>query len=111
MPTSLFDVIRLRNFESLRAFLYVLAPTVLVATGVAHSDLWIGLVLAVLAPALSAINSVDRFRTWFYGVLTAAQALLLGLHVLTDAQLTPWLSVIGAVVGGGLAASHVRSTE
>ncbi|OBY33437.1 hypothetical protein [Mycolicibacter kumamotonensis] len=106
---DIFDVIRLRDLNSLRAFLYTLTPVVLLALGVSNSQLWIGAALAVLSPSLAAINSVNGFRTWFYGVLAAVQALLVGLHVFTDAQLSPWIAVITAVVGGAVATSHVRT--
>lgn len=103
---SLFSV---RTWPQLRAFLYVLVPVVLVALGVGHADLWIGLALAVLAPALASVNTVDGFRVWFYRVLAAGQVVLLGLNVFTDAQITPWLSVVAAVVGGGVAAANVHA--
>lgn len=102
--TSIFSV---RSWEQLRAFLYVLVPVVLLALQVSHAELWSGLVLAVLAPALSAVNTVSGFRTWFYSVLAAGQAVLLGLNVFTEAQISPWISVVGAVVGGAVAAPRV----
>ncbi|QDH91872.1 hypothetical protein SEA_PHRAPPUCCINO_197 [Mycobacterium phage Phrappuccino] len=107
---SVFDVIKLRDFETIRAFLYVVVPVVLTALSVNHADLWIGLALAVLAPALSAANSVAGFRTWFYGVLAAGQAVLLGLNLFTDVQVSVWVSVIGAVIGGGVATSRLTTT-
>lgn len=106
---SIFDVVRSRNAETVRSFLYVLVPVVLVALQVDHADLWIGLALAALAPALAAIKSVDSFRTWFYGVLAAGQSVLLGLNLFTEAQITPWIAVTGAVVGGAVAASNVHA--
>jgi len=105
---SIFDVIRLRNFDTLRSFLYVLVPVVLVALNVGHADLWVGLALAVLAPALAAVNTENGFRTWFYSVLAAGQAVVLGLDVLTQAQVSVWIPVIGAIVGGAVSASRVR---
>jgi hypothetical protein len=110
VPTSIFDVVKLRDFNTARAFLYVLAPTLIAALQVSHTDLWVGLALAVLAPTLSAINTVDGFRTWFYSVLAAGQAVLLGLDVFTEAQISPWVSVIGALVGGTVATSHLHET-
>lgn len=105
---SIFDVIRLRDFNSLRAFLYVLVPALIVALGVANAELWVGLAAAVLSPLLASANTVDGFRKWFYNALAAGQALVLGLNVLTEAQVSVWIPVIGAVVGGAVAASHVN---
>lgn len=102
--TSVFSV---RSWDQARAFAYVIVPVLVVALGVAHADLWVGLALAVLAPALASVKSVDGFRTWFYRVLAAAQAVLLGLDVFTEAQISLWIPVIGAVIGGGVAASNV----
>lgn len=104
--TSVFSV---KSWPQLRAFLYVVAPLVIAATVPTHTVEWVGLAVAVLAPALAAVNSVDGFRTWFYGVLTAGQTVLLGFNVLTDQQVTPWLSVVTAVVGGGVAAANVHA--
>jgi hypothetical protein len=103
---SIFDV---RDWATARAFAYVLVPVVLTALVSSHTDLWVGLALAVLAPALASVNTVDGFRTWFYRVLAAGQAVLLGFNVFTDAQLSPWIAVIGAVVGGGVAVSNLRA--
>lgn len=107
MSPTIFDVITLRNWNAVRSFLYVLVPVVLAALNVSHNELWIGLVLAVLAPTISAINTASGFRTWFYGVLAAGQALLLGLNLLTDAQISPWIPVVGAVIGGTMANTHL----
>lgn len=104
--TSVFSV---KSFAQLRAFLYVVAPLIIAATVVTHTDAWIGLALAVLAPALATVKSVNGFRTWFYGVLTASQTVLLAFNVFTEQQITPWLSVIGAVIGGGVAAANVHA--
>lgn len=106
--TSVFSV---KSWAQLRALLYVVAPLVIAATVTTHATEWIGLVTAVLAPALAAVNSVDGFRTWFYGVLAAGQAVLIGLNLVTDQQVAPWLSIIGAVLGGGVAAANVYSTR
>lgn len=104
---SIFDVLKLRNWDSLRAFLYVLAPVVLIAFGA--DNLWLELAAAVLAPALMAVNSVEGFRTWFYSVLAAGQAVVIGLGLLDVAQVTPWVNVIAAVVGGTVAIPNVRA--
>lgn len=108
---SLFDVVRLRDWNTLRAFLYVLVPVVVTALGVSNSPLWIGLVLAVLAPTLSMFNTESGFRTWFYGVLAAGQTLVLGLDLLTDVQVSLWLPVIGAIVGGGVATGNLAAGD
>ncbi|MCV7174895.1 phage holin [Mycolicibacterium sphagni] len=107
--TADMSIFSVRSWGQLRAFLYVVVPVVLVALHVSHADLWISLVLAVLAPSLAAVTSVDGFRIWFYGVLAAAQAVILGLNIFTNAQISPWISVIGAVIGGGVAAANVNA--
>lgn len=104
--TSIFSV---RSWDQARAFGYVLVPVLLLALGVSHADLWTGLAVAVLAPALASVKSVDGFRTWFYRVLAAGQAVLLGLDVFTDAQISVWIPVIGAVVGGAVSAANVHT--
>lgn len=109
MTTPDISLFSIRSWDTLRAFLYVAVPVVLLALVHTHTDLWIGLALAVLAPALSAVKSVNGFRTWFYGVIAAVQLVLLGLDLFTSAQISPWVAVIAAVVGGAPAAANVHA--
>ena len=106
--TDEVSIFTVRSWEQLRALLYVVTPLVISATVPTHTHEWVGLALAVLAPSLAAIKSVNGFRTWFYGVLAAVQSLLVSLNIVTEAQISPWLMVIGALIGGSVAASHVR---
>lgn len=106
--TSAFSI---RSWDQLRAFLYVLAPLVIAATVTTHTAEWVGLAAAVLAPALSAINTVDGFRAWFYRVVAAVQLILVAFNVVTQQQITPWLSVLTAVIGGGVAAANVYAPK
>mgnify|MGYP000582470053 FL=1 len=106
--TSIFTV---RSWEQLRAFLYVLVPVVIGALGVAHSEVWIGLALAVLAPTLSAIKTVNGFRTWLYAVIAAIQAVLLVLDLATSVQISLWVPIIVAIIGGGVAAPRVATAR
>lgn len=108
---SIFSVLKSRNWEQLRAFLYMIVPMVLMATVDAHADVWIGLALAVLSPALASWKSVTQFRTWFQGVLTAAQLLLTTIGVFTEQQVTTWAQIALAVVGGSVAAANVHAKE
>lgn len=107
---SIFDVIKLRNWDTVRAFLYVLVPVALTASQVTHLDLWIPLALAVLAPLISSANAVDVFRAWFYRVLAAGQTVLLGLDLFTSYQVSVWVSVISAIVGGSVASSNIKAS-
>jgi len=98
-----------------RAFLYVLAPA-LVALLVSYNyftastgALVTALVLAVVSPVLAVVNTADGFRKWFYGVLGAGQALVVGLGLVTDLELTPWVTIVGLIVGG-VAAANVDTT-
>jgi len=106
-PTTNEGIFGVTTFEQLRAFLYVLVPPVIVALNVANAAEWIGFVLAILAPALSAVMTRNGARTWLYGLLSAAAALGLGLDVLTTVQLDAWLPVITTIIGGAVAAPRV----
>lgn len=109
------NALNIRSWADVRAFLYVLAPAA-VALLVSYNyfsastgALVTALVLAVVSPLLAVTNTADGFRKWFYGVLGAAQALVVGLGVFTDLQVTPWITIIGLVVGG-VAVANVNTT-
>lgn len=111
------DRLGIRTWSDARAYLYTLAPLVigyLVSVGVLDNDkaaLWGGLVAAVLAPALAAVNSTDGFRTWFYGVLAAGQAVVVGVYGMgTDASWSPIVATITAILGAGVAAANVSTS-
>lgn len=109
MTISIFDVIKSRSWEQFRAFLYMLVPLILAATVHSNTGAWIGLALAVLAPAFASWKSVTGFRTGFQGIIAALQVLLVTLHVTTDAQFTTWAQIALAVVGGSVAAANVHA--
>lgn len=111
----------IRTAADVRALLYTLLPilsTLLVGYGVVTDDkaqLWAGLVTAVLGPVIAAFNakSVSAFRTAFYSVLGAAQAVVVGYGIATDAQFTTWMPLVVALVGsaaGGVAAANTDTT-
>lgn len=109
------NALNIRSWADARAFLYVLAPA-LVALLVSYDyftastgALITALVLAIVSPALAVANTQDGFRKWFYGVLGAGQALAVGVGLVTDLQLAPWVTIIGLVVGG-VAAANVNTT-
>ncbi len=110
------DIFGIRSAADVRAFLYVLTPVVLawlVSLGVLDNNasaLWLGLATAVLSPLLATANTVAGFRRWFYGVITATQAVLVGLGIFTDNQVTPVVAIIVAVIGAGVAAANTPTT-
>lgn len=106
-PVTIFDVIRNRSWDQLRALLYIVVPLIIAATVETHTWEWTGLSLAILAPSLASWKSVTGFRTAFQGVLTALQILLVALHLVTDAQFTTWAQIVLAVIGGGVASANV----
>lgn len=110
---SLLDI---KTAGDVRAFLHAAVPTVaaaLVSYGVlteAHSALWVALALAILDPAVSALNTANGFRKFFYPVLAAASALLIGYGIKTGAELAPLLSIVTILVGGGVAAANTPTS-
>ncbi len=115
------DIFGIRSASDVRAFLYVLLPvvgTMLVGYGTLTDtqwQLWAGLVSAVLGPVIAAVKAKDvsTFRTAFYSVLAAVQALVIGYNVTTQAVFDHWLPLVVAVVGlgaGGVAAANTDTT-
>lgn len=115
------NLFNIRTWADVRALLYVLLPvvsTLLVGQGVltdGQAQLWAGLVTAVLGPVIAAFNahSVSTFRTAFYAVLAAVQAIVVGYGIATDAQFATWMPLVVALVGlsgGGVAAANTDTT-
>jgi CHASE2 domain-containing sensor protein len=115
------SIFNIRSAADFRAFLYVLLPvvsTLLVGYGVVTDNqvqLWGALVTAVLGPVVAAFNakSVSAFRTAFYTVLGAGQALVVGYGLATDAQFATWMPLVVAFIGlsaGGVAAANTDTT-
>lgn len=109
------NALNIKSWADARAFLYVLAPAIVgLLVSYDYFDgstgaLVVALVLAILSPALAVINTQSGFRQWFYGILGAAQALVVGIGLVTDYQLAPWITLVGLVVGG-VAAANVDTT-
>lgn len=110
MTVNIFDVVKNRSWEQLRALLYVVAPLVIYATIDDRPELWAGLVLAVLS-GLAAWKSVTEFRTWFQTVLAALQLVLTGFGWVTEQQFTTWAQIALAVLGGSVAAANVHAAR
>ncbi len=106
-PVTIFDVIKNRSWDQLRALLYIVVPLIILATVKTNTHAWVGLALAILTPSLATWKSVTGFRTAFQGVLTALQILLVALHLVTDAQFTTWAQIVLAIIGGGVASANV----
>ncbi|ALF01405.1 holin [Mycobacterium phage LilPharaoh] len=107
----------IRTWEDLRLQVHILSPyavTAMVAWNVAdaaHAKLIVGLVLAVLSPALAFFNTRDGFRRWVYGLLPAVQAFIVGFGWAEDSTLTPIMAAIVALLGGALAATNTRGSS
>lgn len=116
------NALDIRSATDVRAFAYALLPALtglLVTLGVLNDNqatLWAGLVTAILGPGVAFIlaRSLSTFRTAFYGILTAAQAVAVGYGLVTDAQVGIWLPVVSAVIGGvagGVASANTATTS
>lgn len=103
-----------RGFNNFRATLYTATPLVLavLVNGEVmtqdRANLWLALVLAVLSPALAAKLTADRLRTWFFGVVAALQALMVGLGIGVNQHVTLIVAVINAVVVAAIATANVH---
>lgn len=115
------SIFNIRSWADVRAFAYVLLPvvsTLLVGQGVLTADkaaLWAALVTAVLGPVVAAIlaRTVSTFRTAFYVVLGAGQALVIGYNLASQSAFDHWLPLVVAVIGlssGGVAAANTDTT-
>lgn len=106
------DVLALRDWPTFRQWLQVVGATVLAALVAYHvvdqnaATVILTFVAAVLPPALSVFNSADGRRTFIYGFVLAAQALIVGLNVWSDVQVTPIVNILLALLGAGVAVTH-----
>lgn len=111
---SLFDI---RTWADARSLLYTLTTPLigwLVYLGVVGGSaaaLWGALAAAVLSPALATANTVNGFRQWFYPVMGAGTAVLVGLGIFTDNQITPVVAIITALVGSAVAGANTRPAQ
>lgn len=109
----------IRTAADVRAALYALLPivaTMLVGYGVltdGQAQLWAGLITAVLGPVIAAFNArtVSTFRTAFYTVLGAGQAIVVGYGLANDAQFETWMPLVVALVGSAAGSVAVANTN
>jgi CHASE2 domain-containing sensor protein len=115
------NLLNIRSWADVRAFLYVLLPVVtmfLVGDGVLTDDtaqLWGALGTAVLGPVVAAVmaRNVSTFRTAFYTLLGAVQALVIGYHLAQPGVFAHWMPLVVAIVGlsaGGVAAANTDTS-
>lgn len=109
----------IRTAADVRAALYALLPilgTLLVGYGVftdGQWQLWAGLVAAVLGPVVAAVKArtVSTFRTGFYAVLAAVQAIVVGYGLTTDVVFETWMPLVVALVGAAAGSVAVANTD
>lgn len=109
----------IRTLADFRALLYTLLPivsTLLVGYGVltdGKAQLWSALAVAVLGPVVAAVNArtVSTFRTAFYTVGAAAQAIVVGYGIANDAQFATWMPLVVALVGAATGGVAVANTD
>lgn len=109
----------IRTTADLRAALYALLPiisTLLVTYGVldeAKVALWAGVATAILGPVIAAAQArtVSSFRTAFYALAAAVQAVVVGYGLVTDAQVGVWIPLVTALVGATAGGVAVANTD
>ncbi|WP_367582271.1 hypothetical protein [Tsukamurella tyrosinosolvens] len=109
----------IKTFADLRAALYALLPivsTLLVTYGVldeTKAALWAGVATAVLGPVIAAVQArtVSSFRTAFYALAAAVQAVVVGYGIVTDAQIGVWMPLVTALVGAAAGSVAVANTD
>lgn len=108
----MMSILDLKSRDDVRRFLHSVAPAVavlMVSLGALDRNvamLGVAVVLAFFNDTLAHINSPDSFRKWFYPVLTSVTTMLIGLGVVTDEKLTPWVAIVTILIGGGMAAKQ-----
>jgi len=107
----------IRTWEDVRAVVHVLSPylvTILVNWSLVSEDkarLLVAMAAAAFSPALALWNTQDGFRRWVYGLLPAAQGLIVGFGWASDSQVTPVMAGIVALLGGALASINTRTSH
>jgi hypothetical protein len=109
----------IKTFADLRAALYALLPivsTLLVTYGVldeTKAALWAGVATAVLGPVIAAVQArtLSSFRTAFYALAAAVQAVVVGYGIVTDAQIGVWMPLVTALVGAAAGGVAVANTD
>ena len=113
------NLINIRTWADARAFITTAAPvlmTFLVAQGaLSHeqASLWVALVLAVFSSALATWNTAEKFRSWFYPVLGAANAIIIGYGIATEEVIGMWMPIVVLIIGGtsaGVANANINTS-
>lgn len=110
---SLFDI---HSWADVRSLLYTATTPLLgylTYLGVVdghHAALWGALAVAVLSPLLAAVNTTNGFRKWFYPVLAAAQAVVVGYGVFSNSAVFAVVTVITALVGSAVAGANTPTS-
>lgn len=102
------SVFNLKTGADVRDLFYNIMPllaTLLVGYGVlnnSEAQLYMGLGAAVLGPVVSAVmaRTLSTFRTAFYAVVAAVQAIVVYYGIATDGDFAMWMPLIVALVGG-----------
>lgn len=106
------NLLALRDYPAFRQWVQVVSAAVLAAlvsydwVTSSQAELWAALVVAVLPPTLSVLNSADGKRSVLYGVIAAVQALVIAYDLATADQVEPIVNIILAAVGGSVAVTH-----
>lgn len=113
------NLINIRTWADARSFITTATPvvmTLLVTQGtLSHEQgsLWAALVLAVFSSALATWNTVEKFRSWFYPVLGAVNAIIIGYGIATEETIGLWMPIIVLVIGGasaGVANANINTS-
>lgn len=108
--------ISLRNLANIRLFLYILSPMVVTALVASElltqtlGGLITGLALAILNPILQTRNSVEKWRTYVYGIGGAINAIALAFGWWTDTDVSAWIGVITMAFNSVLASFFTPTT-
>lgn len=100
------NLLNIRSLADARVFVQTAAPvvaTMLVTYGYVSDEqatLWVAFALALVAPAIAALNTAEGFRRWFYGVLGAANAIAVAYGAADPEVLGLWLPIVSLVLGG-----------
>lgn len=109
----------IRSWSDVRAFVHVAAPGIgatLVGTS-AFADSGqavlaiVGLIVALTSPALSAVNTADGFRKYFYPAVGALGGLLGTFGIVTDTQWALYTSIAVVLLGAGTAGANTPTTS
>lgn len=111
------NALTLRDWPTLRQWIQVVFGAVLsalVAYGYIDDTvpaIILAFLAAVLPNALSVFNAASTLRAWFYGVVGAVQTLLISLQVFSEAQVTPIVNIVLAVLSVSVAVTHTPTPK